>query len=62
MIPFREQTTKVDYDSGSIFDDSYKYKQEDSGQKQQKFVNQYVKGNLKTNIIFDDQYVTLYFI
>jgi N-acetylneuraminic acid mutarotase len=56
MIPFREHESKK-RDEKNVFDDSYKYTPNNDEWKQKKFEKNYIKGNLKSSIIFDDQYV-----
>jgi hypothetical protein len=54
MIPFKEKDSIVKKDNRSIFDDTYNMKSHNTQTKSMKFENHYLKGNLKSNIIFDD--------
>ncbi len=55
-MAFREQQSKQKQEK-NVFDDNYKLRPTNEERNKQKFVKNYVNGNLKTNIIFDDQYV-----
>jgi hypothetical protein len=45
-------------DVTKIFDDNYKKKEENTDKKGLRFAANYLNGNLKTNIIFNDQHVS----
>ncbi len=55
-MAFREHQSKQKQDK-NVFDDNYKLRPINEEKTKQKFVKNYVNGNLKTNIVFDDQYV-----
>jgi hypothetical protein len=63
MIPFKEKEMKQSKDiklNKSIFDDSYQKAPQNETKTQQRFYNNYIKGQMKSNILFDDNYVRLY--
>lgn len=57
MIPFRESEHHKMKEIKNLFDDSYKKKEDSSSINMKKFENNYVKGQMKTNVVFDDTYV-----
>ncbi len=57
-MPFKEHESKQK-EERNVFDDSYKLTPVNQDKVKQKYTNNYVNGNLKTNIIFDDQFVLL---
>lgn len=61
MIYFKEQQSKKKEEK-NVFDDSYQQKSQDLTKQKKKYENYYLKGSLKTNIVFDDKYVNIFII
>lgn len=62
LVSYKDVPNARKSENTAIFEDAYKGSVVNEDKKQQRFTNNYVKGNLKTNIIFDDDYVCILYI
>jgi hypothetical protein len=60
-MPFKETTKKKD-EFTNIFDDSYKYSPPLTEKKKENTMKIFTTGELKSNIVFDDQYVIFLYL
>ncbi len=59
-IPFKQRESAPKNEMG-VFDDKYQCSPPDFKKIDKKFQSQYVNGNLKSNIVFDDEAVRITF-
>ena len=59
LINLRERESKQK-EQLNLHDDKYKFTPDNKDKMDKKFASNYVKGNLKDNIVFDDKFVIYY--